>query len=331
MSALEKKMHKGKGPISDDNNEHLDDIADVLAKEDQQINLAGGYIDLFAETSISSIDDFVEVIQESLNYYISRQYALRVVKELNRYISIWKCFTEDYKVRHGGKSNAYKEVCRIGNYIDSSPRIANVWEMKKTGKDLFNKFIAIVSDDNSDLIPKPTVARMALLRFYICHLVEKLIDETEHDRGRDVISIKYAFEIGAALNELNLAFQLLDKDTLKQLHTIGARANKTERDSEKYKGLCDIAKEAWDFGCDLLHTQMLYLFVSNGKVALSSKGETCVKNKLKKIAPHNRVYGPGTEKIIDACPCDKRDQCPLIVKINPKKRYDLPVSKKYLK
>lgn len=324
-------MRKGKGFISDDNNEHLDDIAGVLVKEDQQINLAGGYIDFFAGIGISSVDDFVEVIQESLDEYIGRRYALQVVGELNRYISTWEDFAEAYKVRHGGKSNAYKEVCRIGNYIDSDPRVANVWEMKKTGKNLFNKFLAIVSKDNSDLIPKPTVARMALLRFYICHLAEKLIEETKYNRGRDVMSVKYAFNIGSALSELNLAFRLLDKDTLARLHTIGARANKTKRDSEEYKDLSSVARAAWDFGCDLLHTQMLYLFVLNGKVALSSKGETSVKNKLKKIAPHNRVYGPGTEKIIDACPCDKRDQCPLIKKINPKKRYDLPVSKKHLK
>lgn len=324
-------MSKKKDSADDEFKVKLDDIADVLAKEDQQINLAGGYIDFFAGISISSVDDLVEVIQESLDEYIGRRYALQVVEELNRYISTWGSFEENIRDRHRGNSSLYHKTSEIGDYINALNPIKNIWELRACKKEIFDGFLAVVSQDSPRVIISPTVARMALLRIYISNNAHMLVKKEKRCRCVSVDRIKYAFNIGAAMNELNLASQLLDKDTLKKLHTIGARANRTERESDKYKDLCSVARAAWDFDCDLLHTQMLYLFVANGNVALNSKGETSVKNKLKEIAPHNRVYGPGTKKIIDACPCDKSDQCPLIKKINPKMRYDLPVSKKYLK
>ena len=308
---------------------NVDNTVELLEWEGQQIALAGGYLDLFAGIDILLVDDFVEEIRESLDKYIDRQHAYRVIEKLNWYISNWDKFKQDFKARHGAKSADYEQVCRIGTYIDSSPPITNIWEMQKAGKNIFSKFLRITSKEDTESILKPPIARMALLRLYISHLTEKIWQETYSGHEQVGMHIIDAFKAGAALNELYLAAGLLDKTTLEKLHYIAHSANTNARHAEKHKDICDDAKAAWNFGCELLHTQMLYLFISNDKIG--SKDETCVMNKLKKIAPLNRLYGSGVDKAIDSCPCNKQDQCPLVKKINPNKRYNLPVSRKDLK
>jgi hypothetical protein len=305
-------------------------VIELLSKEESNITEAKNYFDVFDQTDSFDLDDVEVLVQDFLDEYISLADALKIIDELNKYIRAEENFEHEFEVKYGKNTKKYKEIFEVIQYARcTSPKVESIWEMKQYSRRYFNKILKIATRENTEVMKSLALVRTAFLRFYIQNVFRAIKEVSLASQDSLVYMAKYAINLGIALHQIEFFSEFSDEQKLKIFHTIGARANKKKRDSERNKEISDIAKEAWDYGCELLHTQMLLLFMLTGKIDPSK--EASAKNTLKKIAPPSRIYGSGAHKTIDTCPCNKEQGCPLLQKISMPKRLDLPATKKCIK
>ncbi|NDY58297.1 hypothetical protein G3N56_16310 [Desulfovibrio sulfodismutans] len=305
-------------------------MCELLSKEEHNIVEAKNYLDMFFQTDSSDIKDLEEVIDEFLDGYISLIDAIKIIDELNRYILAEENVEADLRAKYGHISKKFEEISDTFRFVRcTSPRVENIWEMKKYDRDYFNKILKIATQENKEVMKNQAIVRIALLRFYIKNVFRTMKDANFANQDGRADVLKSAISLGIGLHQIELFSEFTEDTFLGKFHSIGASANKKKRDEQKNSDIGAIATEAWEYGCELLHTQLLHLFILTGVIDHSK--EVSAKNKLKKVAPSSRIYGPGSKKTIDTCPCNKEHGCPLLQKIPMRKRLDLPVSKKHLK
>jgi hypothetical protein len=70
------------------------------------------------------------------------------------------------------------------------------------------------------------------------------------------------------------------------------------------------SKQAWEYGCKLLHTQMAIIFLG-----VLKKWKATIQpiiDELRSIAPNNMTHGmAGVKRTVNCCPCNFYEQCPL--------------------
>lgn len=304
----------------------IDDRNGNMQNENEQVCLAKDYANFFSEYNVSTVEGFLDKIYEVIDEYVDLDHALEIVGELNKYIVADGTIKKEFLRRYGSRSNKYKSIEEIDRYIKSTePRITNIWGLSKISQEFFKKVLVIASQENKKVIQTPAMAYMALLRFYVTNLINE-ISEVENSTQRIGIEyIKLIFNISVSVKEIELCWALHDNSVLSKLHTAGARSNKTNRDQDKSSYIEQMARNVWGIGCELLHTQLYNLFM---RLQLIDDADRIgAANTLKRVAPENRLYGPGVKKIIDACPCQKESKCPLVKNFHMKKRFSLSVAK----
>ena len=304
----------------------MEELRRIREKEQDQVDFADDFENYFIYYNSPSVEDFEIKVNELLDEYIELSCSLRIVDELNRYVVDAESIKKDFSRRYGNRSKKYENINYIDSYLDAIvPKARNIWEVKKISRDVFSKILTIASQENKKLIQTPAMGYVALLRFYVTNLINKMAEAEESGAFKGIDYIKLAFDVATAIKEMELRLALHDEKIIEKVHSVGARMNKLKREQKKYEHIERLANEIWYFGCELLHTQLFNLFVKVGLI--DEKDRIGASNILKKLAPENRTYGPGVSKIIDTCPCNKESGCPLLFKVSIKKRYSLPVAK----
>lgn len=318
---------------TDENVHEIDEIlgsglvsSEISKLEADQISFAADYTSLSSSIRFDSFDSLAEDIYDLVEYYIPLDQAIQIVAELDRYV-VDEGLRQQFLSRYGEKSIKYEDIVKIQRAVElSTPRPTNVWELKKMSPDSFDTVLRLACAFNPALLKNRTIAQMALLRFYIMHLVNALDDEIKSNGCNSMSALQYAFAISKCLGEIELCSALNSQEIIEKLHTYGASINKKLRDDRRFSDIANISSDVWRHGCELLHTQLLLLLNIIGLV--KEVDIESVNRKIKKIAPANRIYGPGQKKIISTCPCSKEKDCPLAKKNSFQKRYNLPASGK---
>ena len=283
--------------------------SEISKLEADQVSFAADFSSLSSNIRFDSFDSLAEDIYDLVEYYIPLEQAIQIVKELDKYV-VDENLQKQFLSRYGEKSIKYEDIVKIQRSVElSTPRPTNVWELKKMSPDSFDTVLRLACAFNPALLKNRTIAQMALLRFYIMHLVNALDDEIKSNGCNSMSALQYAFAISKCLGEIELCSAFNSQEIIKKLHTYGASINKKLRDDRRFSDIANISSDVWRHGCELLHTQLLLLLNIIGLV--EEIDMESVNKKLKKIAPTNRVYGPGQKKIISTCPCSKEKDCPL--------------------
>ena len=304
----------------------MEELRRIREKEQDQVGFADDFENYFIYYNSSSVENFETKVNELLDEYIELSCSLRIVDELNRYVVDIESIKKDFSRRYGNRSKKYETINYIDRYLNAiAPKACNIWEVKKISRDVFGKILTIASQENKKIIQTPAMGYVALLRFYVTNIINKMAEAEEAGTFQGIDCIKLAFNVATAIKEMELRLALHDEKIIEKVHSVGARLNKLKREQKKYEHIERLSNEIWSFGCELLHTQLFNLFAKLGLI--DDKDKTGASNILKKLAPENRTYGPGVSKIISTCPCNKESGCPLLFKVNIKKRYSLPVAK----
>lgn len=304
------------------------DIANEESRfESEQMSLATIMSNDNFSLCFQSMDDLFDGIYDMLEDYIPLERAIKIIKEINTYVEVSEEMQQQFLERYGKTSNKYRDLMWVRDGVGAMrPMPSNIWELKNFSYDIFEVVINLASNVNSNLIKNKTIVRMAMLRFYILGLADDLVNKLGFGNIGFVETMQRFFLMITAVKELELCYALNDDDMLEKLLKISSRANAERRHGNKSVRAIELALMAWNFGCELLHTQMRLLLVY-AEIVDNDKSNI-VSGRLKKVAPANRIFGPGQKKIIDTCPCHKEKDCPLVKDLNLTKRFDLPVSGK---
>lgn len=311
-------MNDDNNSIAEISNELMLEAEILLAEEQNHAALAVNYLDLLEAGNAATMEEFSQMIILRLDCFISAGLSVKVVDILNGYTRDRKDLREIFYTSQRNLEKKYSEALEIANAIDQIvPRPKNIWELKRASHDVFIKVLKLSHKEHGGIINKPATAHMALLRLYVINLLGKM----SSGRSNNLIEFaKGGYCIGIALKSIEMCRNLSTESFLKTMHTVGARANRKEREDEKFSSIKLIAGQTWGYGCKLLHTQMLSLFVKLEN--LNTDDAKRLKSRLYGVAPVNLRFGEGSKKQIDGCVCKDSGGCPLV------NRYDY---KEYIK
>jgi len=316
-----KKSDKMSSGMAD---EIFSEVDILLAEEQAQSLSARKFEDFIGGHDVASVEDFAQKVYELVDSYMEMNVALSFVDELNKYVVETGSIKSDILNKLGKTSNLYRDISYVDSYICSTdPRVTTIWEVKEVSADIFDTIVKIACRNSKSILKNSAMVRMALLRFYVVNLLNEVVETSKLKDNNNIDCIKAVYNISASVKEMDFCWSLNQSKILSKYHSVGARSNKVQRDSKRHEKLASIANEAWKFGCELLHTQLLNLFIITGMAKENDR--IGIKNKLNEIAHRDRTFGHGAIKIIDACPCARQSGCPLILKVEMKKRYSLPV------
>lgn len=305
----------------------MDAINNESRIEAEQISLAAKFAEFNSRFFFQSVDDLFDGIYDMLEDYIPLKQAIKIIDELNAYVVISNEMQQRFLERYGKTSNKYRDLLRIQYDVgEINPMPENVWDLKRCSPAIFEAVLRLACSVNSGVIKNKAMCHMAMQRFYILALMDIFMDKEGAVDVNRLEALQYLFIMTTAVKDLEIYYSLNDDNALEKLLKISMSANKKGRIRDKYANITELASKAWAFGCELLHTQMLLLLMLSKVISLDDRN--AVNTKLKKIAPANRLFGPGQKKVIDTCPCCKGNDCPIVKELNLKKRFDLPVSGK---
>jgi hypothetical protein len=250
---------------------------------------------------------------------------MKILTILNGYAKMDGHFFSNLEGRYGKTSQRVEKFRRF-EFLAPPKAGQDIWTLKKSSHEAFLEILKLAAKEHKDLIPQPIIAHLALLRLYVVSLLDKLEESDERGMPDPAVTAYVVYAVGVALKNMEICWQTTDTKSLDRMVKIGSKGVQLRQYTEKYSAITGAAKKAWDHGCQLLHTQMLLLLKT--KNLLEELEEANARNILRDCAPPLLVFGPGTKKILDACPCDKHEGCPLVTQYKISKRIRLPTSKR---
>lgn len=316
-------------PISSDVDALIEDMNALVVMEQDAADNAQNYMLPTWEDSCISLSEFCEEVHSRLNEYCSLSDSLKILEILNRYARLDVEFFRELECRYGKTSSRLKEF-RFFEYSTVEHQRQDIWKLKEASPDAFISVLRVASEVYRDLIPHPAMAHLALLRFYVVSLLDKLeeMDARSADGNSAADPVEVApvvFAIGTAFSSMEFCRQLKGVKSLRRLVSVSSSILKIRQNRDKCLAFTDLAKRAWDCGCKLLHTQMFYLLKNNTKL-IGDLNDNLVKNKLKECAPDGRKFGTGVKKIVNICPCEISSSCPIINEYKFESEITLPTS-----
>ena len=316
-------------PISSDVDALIEEMNALVVMEQDAADNAQNYMLPTWEDSCISLSEFCEEVHSRLDEYCSLSDSLKILEILNRYARLDVEFFRELECRYGKTSNRLKEF-RFFEYSTLEHQRQDIWKLKEASPDAFVAVLRVASEVCRDLIPHPAMAHLALLRFYVVSLLDKLeeMDARSADGNSAADPVEVApvvFAIGTAFSSMEFCRQLKGVKSLRRLVSVSSSILKIRQNRDKCLAFTDLAKRAWDCGCKLLHTQMFYLLKNNTKLIGDLK-DKLVKNKLKECAPDGRKFGTGVKKIVNICPCEISSSCPIVNEYKIESEIILPTS-----
>lgn len=302
----------------------LDDVEVCLAEEERQIALAGNYADSMSLIEARSFDDFSVEVYFRMDSIITSTRALEVINSINQYMFISDAATEALAKKYGTKNQAIAELKRYRHEFNID-NVKDVWSLKETSYTNFIRFIKFVCR-TCDAKFRPVEAHTSMLRFYVGSLLKQMSDFKQDERQCTENDVKIAFTIGSVLKDMEFSVKVSDDTFSKVMHSKHTSKQRNLHEQSVFVEESKVAKAAWDYGCELLHTQMLHLLE-----AVMGVRQDClarVKKRLGDIAPAGKKFGPGNKKSLSGCPCDKGAGCPLKQRYRIHEYIDLPTSRK---
>lgn len=321
--------------MADDRQPDAGDLDTVLYEASQLVQeaydasiRARDYMGFVGDTSEATLQDFMEDVYAQLDVYCSASRALKILDALNTYSRLDDEFLDKLKDRYGKISKTYETFKRYAFEISAND-VQDIWALKNVSHDAFVDVLELASKEHQDLIPKPTIAHLALLRFYVVSLLDRM-EESDEAFMPDQAEVAYVvYAIGAAMKSMESCWQTTDQKSLERMLSMGMSERRkrihADKFGDKYVAATEAAKGAWNHGCQLLHSQMLLLLQKRTPL-LDDLEEAQAKSKLRDAAPASLKFGTGTKKILDACPCEKREGCPLASQYGFAKKVPLPTS-----
>lgn len=318
-------MADDKPPLYNDLDDILGGASLLIQQEQEAANRARDYMDFLGDMTDASLHDFIDDVYARLDAFCSAAKAIRILAILNGYAKMDDQFFSNLEGRYG---KASQRVAWFRRFVILTPPKAgqDIWSLKTSSTEAFFEILKLAAKDHKELIPQPAIAHLALLRFYVVSLLDKLEENEGGDQPDPAVVAYVVYAVGVALKSMDICWQTADTKSLERMVKVGSKGIQLGRYAEKYSAVTSTAKKAWDHGCQLLHTQMLLLLKT--VYLLEELEETNARNILRDCAPPLLVFGPGTKKILDACPCDKREGCPLVTQYKISKRVQLPTSKR---
>ena len=313
-------------PISSDVDALIEEMNALVVMEQDAADNAQNYMLPTWEDSCISLSEFCEKVHSRLDEYCSLSDSLKILEILNRYAKLDVEFFRELECRYGKASKWLKEF-RFFEYSTVEHQRQDIWKLKEASPDAFVAVLRVASEVYRDLIPHPAMAHLALLRFYVVSLLDKLeeMDANGNSAADPVEVAPVVFAIGTALSSMEFCRQLKGVKSLRRLISVSSSILKIRQNRNKCLAFTDLAKRAWDCGCKLLHTQMFYLLKNNTKL-IGDLNDNLVKNKLKECAPDGRKFGTGVKKIVNFCPCSISSSCPIINECKIESEIILPAS-----
>ncbi len=323
-------MDNGNAPDLGDLDELLGDIDEFnkgVELEEKLADLASLYVDVLPEGAISTISDYSDYVKSSLDELVEEERAIKIVKLLNRYVVQDPQLLVEEEQKNGKTSANLSKILELFSDL-SEINAQNIFELKSNSYDCFIHVLKMAYKSNKHLITQFSTAHMAMLRFHVLSLLFN-VDNIEKTQSKNILmAIKVAYSIGYLMKEIHLCVQLDDDDYLKKMHSVSQSRVQQNAERRDYTVQLNLAKSAWSepVRCKLLHSQMLYLLESviGLKADLSDK----LNKELKKVAPADRKFGTVNKKLIEICPCDDRNICPIMKQHPLDKQYDIPTSKR---
>lgn len=304
----------------------IEEVSSHILQEQDAADRALDYVDSLDDMTDASLQSFIREVYAQLDAYCTASKSVKILKILNGYAKMDADFFNNLEIRYGKTSQRVEKFRRF--VLQSPPKAdQDIWMLKKSSLDAFIEILKLASEEHRELIPRPCNAHMALLRFHVVSLLEKLEKCEEENMPEPAVVGYVAYFVGVMLTRMDIDRQMTVPNSVDRIVKIGSRMIQHNLNVEKYRAVREAAKGAWDNGCELLHTQMLFLLEAKTGL-LDNLEKVEVKNKLKGWAPSNLVFGAGAKKIINTCPCDKRKKCPLISQYGITKRISLPTSKR---
>ena len=313
-------------PIPSDVDALIEEMNALVVMEQDAADNAQNYMLPTWEDSCISLSEFCEKVHSRLDEYCSLSDSLKILEILNRYAKLDVEFFRELEGRYGKASKWLKEF-RFFEYSTVEHQRQDIWKLKEASPDAFVAVLRVASEVYRDLIPHPAMAHLALLRFYVVSLLDKLeeMDANGNSAADPVEVAPVVFAIGTALSSMEFCRQLKGVKSLRRLISVSSSILKIRQNRNKCLAFTDLAKRAWDCGCKLLHTQMFYLLKNNTKL-ICDLNDNLVKNKLKECAPDGRKFGTGVKKIVNSCPCSISSSCPIINECKIESEIILPTS-----
>lgn len=319
--------------MADEKKLDLNDLNDILGEsnllvlqEQEAANRASDYMDFLCDVTDVSLQGFIDDVYSRMDDYCPAAKALEILSVLNVYAKLDDHLFVNLETRYGKTSERVEMLRRFAFF--SSPRAdQDIWALKKSSNEMFLEILKLAAQEHRELIPQPIIAHLALLRLYVVSLLDKL-EEDDIEGTADPAKIAYiVYAVGVALKSMDFCWQATDTKSLERMVSVGSRGMQLGYYSAKYSAVTGVAKQAWDHGCQLLHTQMLLLLKTITPL-LKELEESSAKNRLRDSAPPHLVFGSGTKKKLDACPCEKREGCPLVSQYGIAKCIPLPTSQR---
>ena len=301
---------------SDEITELLGDESALLWNESSDNHLraqdlfgaASKYMDYSPQKDFSSIGDFVDWTYGRMDKLISEDKARAILQLLNGYVRRSHPLRAKTK-RMYGEREKYRAITKLFWEIEQLD-VDNIWDLKAKDQKLFCEVAKVANRDNQALLERPAIAHQALLRFYVASQLEKLECAGINDES---ILTKFLNEVLAASKALSVMEECARLSDREYLSRLSNEAKQHATYNSEYKDACELAEEAWRFGCKLLHTQMAELIT--GVLDLHSDKYKRVLKELKKVTGA-RLKGPGLKREIDSCLCSKAAQCPIAQRYN---------------
>ena len=135
--------------------------------------------------------------------------------------------------------------------------------------------------------------------------------------------VRTIYAVTKGTEEMKLCARITDHEFLEKMKREG---QKNKPVPPEYKEACKVAEEAWEFGCELLHTQMAKLIAEGIPLnGIDENDYDALKKQLKRVF-RAKLFGPGgNEQKQTACICNKSGSCPIAKKYNLTKQTKLPL------
>lgn len=316
--------------MSDENRSVPKDLDDILAEADRLVqqqhaaaSRARDYMDFLGDTADAFLQGFIDDVYARLDAFCTAARSMKILAVLNGYAKMDDLFFNNLEGRYGKTSQRVEKFRRF-EFLTPPKAGQDIWTLKKSSHEAFLEILKLAAKEHKELIPHPIIAHLALLRLYVVSLLDKLEESDERGMPNPAVIAYVVYAVGVALKSMEVCWQTTDTKSLELMVKVGSRGVQLGQYTEKFSAVTDAAKIAWDHGCQLLHTQMLLLLKTNK--LFDELEEANAKKLLRDCAPSLLVFGPGTKKILDACPCDKREGCPLVSRYGISKRILLPTS-----
>jgi hypothetical protein len=290
--------------LNDDASELWTSTNDDDIREKSILDNASMYLDYKPQTNFSCIRDFLNWAYQHMDEIIPDEKARNILTLLNKYVARDSKLIAQNKRMYGNRKKFFK-ISKLFCDIEQL-MVRNIWDLKFKDRLLFIEVIKVASRDNQAIIDRPIIAHQALLRFYATSLLVEL-ESTVDNSYIEKIPAEFIGHVVAASKAIFVMEECTRLSNRNYLERLRKEARQHTPYKDNFRKVCEIAEDAWKFGCELLHTQMAKLIMDEIGIRAGDYPTVC-KELLKVTGARARGAGHRWKEL--SCPCKKHRECP---------------------